>query len=141
MSSQGRSGSGTRAPILSARAWMGLPSMPWIHVAPVSMRAPANSEVQMRPPIRFPASRTETSKRAEGRVRAAVRPAMPAPTMMIFGLFSAIIGCLSEEEEEEKSMDELQWWREFSRLFIERRIILWWDGMDLHSRILKGTGG
>src|SRR5690349_12123053 len=46
----------------------------------MSMRRPARSTVQMRPPTRSRASRTQTSLSARAMSRAATRPAYPAPT-------------------------------------------------------------
>ncbi len=54
--------------------------MPWIHEAPISIGTPQSRVVYTRPPMRSRASITRTGRPASARLRAAARPATPAPT-------------------------------------------------------------
>ena len=93
----------------------GLPPMPWIHVAPISILSPPNSDVFILPPTRVPPSTTTTSngavavaaagERQVWSLLAAVRPAIPAPMITILGFFATII---IEREREEKKRERKQ---------------------------------
>ena len=54
--------------------------MPWIHDAPISSGTPQSRFVYTLPPMRSRASMRRTGHPASVRLRAADRPAMPAPT-------------------------------------------------------------
>lgn len=60
----------------------GLFILSWIHEAPSSTGTPRPRAVQIRPPMRGRASRTETDTPASCKRRAAASPAIPAPITM-----------------------------------------------------------
>lgn len=62
------------------RRALGLSVVPWIHDAAISRRTPQWRLVYTRPPMRSRVSITRTCHPASVRLRAADKPAIPAPT-------------------------------------------------------------
>jgi hypothetical protein len=66
---------------LRARSISGLFVVPWIQEAPISSGTPQSRLVYTLPPMRSRASITRTGHPASLRLRAADKPAIPAPMM------------------------------------------------------------